>query len=525
MIRTMNLKTRREILSNIRNQYQESDWSGKTKLLDGFIAASGYERKYAIKLLNSTEKINKSPQTRQSRIKYDEQVKQALITVWYAANQICSKRLVPFIPELVSAMERHGHLRLSVDVKLKLLAISRSTVDRILSLEKDRAGKSISTTKPGNLLKHQIQVRTFADWGDAIPGFLKADLVAHCGGNTNGSFLNTLTLTDITTGWTECLPLLRKSAGDVIIGLKLAQELLPFPLLGVDTDNGSEFINHELMNFCEENRITFTRSRAYRKNDQAHVEEKNGSIVRRIIGYDRFEGRAAWEALSELYRVLRVYVNFFQPSLKLLSKERDGAKVSKKYDTAKTPHQRVMMVTTVSQEIKDALNEQYECLDPVALLEELKKLQSKLFEYAWCGSGTLETADPLAILNDLLVLPEPRGPSSNINNSSLELASEKVELDHYRHTKKTDSNKRPRDWKTRKDHFEQVWDELKLKLELNPEVTAKSLLDGLIIKYPAEYKPCHLRTLQRRVLHWRRSQFDQEVRLRKIMRPHETRVM
>jgi hypothetical protein len=274
MIRTMNLKTRREILRNIRTQYQEADWLGKSKLLDGFVAASGYDRKYAIRLLNSTKEINKSPQTRQSRVKYDEQVKQVLITIWYAANQICSKRFVPFIPELVSAMERHGHLRLSVDVRLKLLAISRSTVDRILSLEKDRAGKSISTTKPGNLFKHQIQVRTFADWGDVIPGFLEADLVAHCGGNTNGSFLNTLTLTDITTGWTECLPLLRKSAGDVIIGLKLAQELLPFPLLGVDTDNGSEFINHDLMNFCEENRITFTRSRAYRKNDQAHVEEK-----------------------------------------------------------------------------------------------------------------------------------------------------------------------------------------------------------------------------------------------------------
>ena len=249
MIRTMKLKTRREILVNIRSKYQESDWSGKNTLLDGFVAASGYDRKYAIKLLNSTNIINKPPQTRQSQIKYDEQVKQALIIIWYAANQICSKRLTPFIPELISAMERHERLRLPADVRIKLLEISRSTVDRILSAEKERAGKSISTTKPGNLFKHQIQVRTFADWGDVIPGFLEADLVAHCGGNTNGAFLNTLTLTDITTGWTECMPLLRKSAGDVIIGLKLAQELLPFPLLGVDTDNGSEFINHELMVF------------------------------------------------------------------------------------------------------------------------------------------------------------------------------------------------------------------------------------------------------------------------------------
>ena len=167
------------------------------------------------------------------------------------------------------------------------MGVSRSTVDRILSSEKERAGKSISTTKAGNLFKHQIQVRTFADWDDVIPGFLEADLVAHCGGNTNGAFLNTLTLTDITTGWTECLPLLRKSAGDVIIGLKIAQELLPFPLLGIDTDNGSEFINHDLMEFCEENKIIFTRPRAYRKNDQAHVEEKNGSVVRQIITLQR----------------------------------------------------------------------------------------------------------------------------------------------------------------------------------------------------------------------------------------------
>jgi hypothetical protein len=357
MIRTMSLQTRRAILINIRQQHQESDWLGKRKLLNGFVAASGYDRKYAINLLNRTDEINKPPRTRQSSVKYDEQVRQALTTVWYAANQICAKRLVPFIPERVSAMERHSHLHIPAEVREKLLEISRSTVDRILRSVKERAGKSISTTKPGNLFKHQIQVRTFADWNDVTPGFLEADLVAHCGGNTNGAFLNTLTLTDITTGWTECLPLLRKRAGDVIIGLKLAQEMLPFPLLGVDTDNGSEFINHDLMDFCEKNKMTFTRSRAYRKNDQTHVEEKNGSIVRRIIGYDRFEGRAAWEALSEMYRVLSVYVNFFQPSLKLLSKERNGAKVSEKYDAAKTPHQRVVAAKIVDQRIKDAKSE------------------------------------------------------------------------------------------------------------------------------------------------------------------------
>ncbi len=282
-MKSMNLQMRREFLISVREQYQQSDWLEKGKILDGFVAASGYDRKYAIKLLNSNNEMNRLPKQRQSRVKYDKQVKQALVEVWYTANQICSKRLVPFIPELVRVMERNGHLNISDDVREKLLSISRSTVDRIINIEKHRTGKSISTTTPGSLFKHLIQVRTFADWDDITVGFLEADLVAHCGGDTKGSFLNTLTLTDISTGWTECLPLIRKSSGDVIIGLKLAQNLLPFPLLGFDTDNGSEFINHEVLDFCEDNKITFTRSRAYRKNDQAHVEQKNGSIVRRLL--------------------------------------------------------------------------------------------------------------------------------------------------------------------------------------------------------------------------------------------------
>jgi hypothetical protein len=255
MIRSTNLKTRRGILNSICVQYQESDWQQKGKILDGFIPASGHDRKYAIKLLNSNAVINKSAQTRQSRVKYDEQVKQALIALWYGANQIYSKRLVPFIPQFVSAMERHGHLHLPVIVREKLLRISRSTVDRILSLEKVRTGKSISSTKPGNLIKHQIQVMTFADWDDVTPGFMEVDLVAHCGGNTNGAFLNTLALTDMTTGWTEYLPLLRKSASDVIIGLKLSQELFLSPFLVLTRTTAVNSLNMSSWNF-----VTITKS-------------------------------------------------------------------------------------------------------------------------------------------------------------------------------------------------------------------------------------------------------------------------
>ncbi len=320
MMKLMSLTTRRELLTSIKQKYGSVSWADKGRILDGFVAATGYGRKYATQLLNSSETPDKS-KTRPASQKYDDQVRQALLAVWCAANKICSKRLVPFLPELVRAMEHHGHLRLPADVRANLLSISAATVDRMLQPEREKIKQGISTTHRGNLLKNQIQVRTFADWDDVTPGFLEADLVAHCGGNTNGPFLNTLVLVDISTGWLECMPLLIKSGQDVIDGLRVADNLLPFTLQGIDTDCGSEFINDDLLDYCEDRLITFTRARTHRKNDQAHVEEKNGSVVRRLVGYDRFEGWKAWEALAQLYSVLRKYVNFFQPSLKLLEKE------------------------------------------------------------------------------------------------------------------------------------------------------------------------------------------------------------
>ncbi len=179
------------------------------------------------------------------------------------------------------------------------------------------------------------------------------------------------------------MPLLHKSADDAILGLRLTKELLPFSLLGIDTDNGSEFINYELLNYGQDEKITFTRSRAYRKNDQAHVEQKNGSVVRRLVGYDRFEGYQAWQALTELYRVLRLYVNYFQPSLKLISKERKGAHVTKKYDTAQTPYQRTLASSSLSDTAKHSLTEHYQSLDPVGLLNSMEMLQDKLWQYGF----------------------------------------------------------------------------------------------------------------------------------------------
>ena len=281
---------------------------------------------------------------------YDEAVRLSLITIWKAANRICSKRLMPFLPEFIPTLERFGHLSLPADVRERLLAMSAATADRLLYRERHPEGRSVSTTRPGRLLKHQIAVRTFADWNELAPGFMEADLVAHCGERSEGAYLNTLVLTDIATGWTECVALLRRSEADVSGAIHATRRCLPFPLLGLDTDNGGEFINYELLRYCEKEKITFTRSRAYRKNDQAHVEEKNGSVVRRLIGYDRYEGSDAWRALSALYRVLRLYVNFFQPSMKLLSRERLGGHTTKHYDKARTPYKRVLESSLIGDE-------------------------------------------------------------------------------------------------------------------------------------------------------------------------------
>jgi len=322
----MSTQARHELVERTRLRYQVAAWTEKGQILGELVANTGYDRKYAaIRLLSGTTpsrsaragsatdlvmansaRTSGGKRPRPRRRHYDEPVQIALIAVWKTANCICSKRLVPFLPELVATMERFGHLCLTAEVRQRLLAMSRSTVDRLLLPERQVLGRSISTTKRGKLLKHQIPVRTFADWNEVQPGFMEADLVAHCGDRADGAFLNTLVLTDIATGWTECLALQRRSEADVTAALQEVQRRLPFRLLGLDTDNGGEFINYGLLHYCQREAITFTRSRAYRKNDQAHVEEKNGSVVRRLIGYDRYEGVAAWQELAALYRVLRL---------------------------------------------------------------------------------------------------------------------------------------------------------------------------------------------------------------------------
>lgn len=466
----MSLASKREMLSAIKDRYQQADKKLKRQILDGFVLATNYDRKYAIKLLNKPENITKPAFIKKGRPSYyDGPVIKVLEMIWHASNQISSKRIVPFIPEFLSSLEHHGHLHLDEVTRKKVLSVSPATFDRLVHSERTKARKGVGTTRNGGILKTQIKVRTFSDWSETKPGFFECDLVAHCAENTQGQYINTLVMTDIVTTWTECIPLIKRSSDDVILGLDSAKAILPCNILGIDCDNGSEFINYALFEYCQSNNITFTRSRAYKKNDQAHVESKNGSIVRRLIGYDRFEGPAAFDALTELYAKIRLYVNFFQPSLKLASKVRDQSKITRRYEQAKTPCQRVLSNSNTSEMIKNRLMEQFRTLDPIKLQKEIRALQQQLWALAVHTQNQSEESDTSPAL-------------------------------FYKRPKKTVKQSRQHDWKTRLDPFENVIDAIKLKIRLNPQIKAKQLLNELMGEYPKEnFRKNQLRTLQRRV--------------------------
>jgi IS30 family transposase len=341
--------------------------AGKTQILDEFIATTGYHRKYAIHVLKHGAKA-KGIKKAGRRKTYQGEVVQALEQIWEIYGRICSKRLHPYMSEGIAVLERCHELSLAPEIKQMLLSMSRSTIDRCLKKARfSHPQHGLSTTKPGSLLKKNISIRTFTPWEDERPGFLEIDLVAHCGQTTEGTYLNTLTATDIATGWTECLALPNKTQAAVSQAICELRKKLPFPLLGLDSDNGSEFINDTLYRYCLEQKITFTRSRPYQKNDQAHVEQKNWSVVRHTIGYDRLETPQELALLEGIYSNLRLYINFFQPVLKLVSKQRVDGKVVLTYDQATTPFRRVLALDALPVLVKARFTDQYFHLNPVTL--------------------------------------------------------------------------------------------------------------------------------------------------------------
>lgn len=389
----MQMRERRVLAKGFAAQYRKADKREKGRILDRFVKATNYHRHYAAWLLrHHGRRVQVTPRVvvqgdvrvqwhRGRRRIYGADVARELTKLWQMMDYVCGKRMAAALPEWVAALERHGELDVSDEVREALLRISASTIDRLLSAEKQKLRlRGRSKTKPGTLLKHQIPVRTYADWEDDSPGFFEMDLVAHEGGRAQGDYAQTLHLTDVATGWVELSAVLNKAQVWVFQALQGIRERLPFPLLGLDSDNGVEFINHQMKRYCEQEKITFTRSRPYRKNDNCYVEQKNYSVVRRFVGYDRYQGEADVVDLNELYGRVRLFVNFFLPSQKLMEKTREGARVRKRYDRAKTPYERVLASSSVSEEHKQELRAQYERLNPAQLHRRIEHLQEELLD-------------------------------------------------------------------------------------------------------------------------------------------------
>ena len=395
----MDLMSRKKVALVYAKRYRRARCKKeKSQILDEFIRLTGYNRCYAswllrnagkklyIKTPNGSRLILVADPTRKIKRKrakiYDEQVQAALKKIWEILDYPASLRLAAMLPEIIPTLERHGELLLKPSIREKLLRISRSTIDRLLAKERKALTlKPRAKTKPGSLLKRQIPIRTHSQWNENIPGFLEIDLLSHDGGSLQGEFAYTLVLTDIHTQWTELVAVKGRAQRWTFQALQKAMERFPFPIRGIDSDNDSAFINHHLLRWCRENGIVFTRSRPYWKNDNCHVEQKNWSVGRRYLGYFRYDTPQALEVLQQLGEVLSLYVNYFQPSVKLKQKIRVGGKVKKIYEPPKTPYKRVVE-SDLPQQIKKKLEEIYQRLNPAELHRKIVALQEKLFSLA-----------------------------------------------------------------------------------------------------------------------------------------------
>ena len=362
----------REYAAALRPRYRLASRRDKSRLLDEFCRITHRHRKVAIGLLRHPPKRARRRAGRPPR--YVRSLRPALEQLWEASDYLCSKRLAPFLPDLIEALERHDELTLSAEQRTALLHISPATIDRLLhSVRRLHRRRGVATTSPSlAALRAQVPLRTFTEWADVSPGHMQADLLAHCGESARGFFLTSLLAIDVATGWTELQAVWGKGQQRVGSALQRVRQALPVPLLGLHTDNGGEFLNHILVPWCRDKGIGFTRGRPYRKNDQAYVEQRNGAVLRRYVGYDRFSTRDAFAALQAVHDRLRLYVNFFQPIRKLVSKERHGARVTKRFDTAQTPYRRLLASGILTPERAAELVDQYHRLNPRTLRREVQ---------------------------------------------------------------------------------------------------------------------------------------------------------
>ena len=377
----LSMAEKKAITREMRRRYKGSSKSERGRMLDELTALTGWTRSYASRALRREPKKRKVPETRGRKKTYTAEVMVPLRKIWASMDGACGKRLVAGMADVLDALERHDDIPGTPRAVALLRSMSAATIDRFLAPDRAKSTlKGRATTKPGTLLKSRIQIRTGTEWNDAVPGFLEIDLVAHCGDSTRGEYCNTLDATDIATCWTETRAVRNKAQVHVFAALQDIIAHLPFPLLGIDSDNGSEFINDELYRFCADNDVAFTRSRPYKKNDGCHVEQKNWSVVRQNTGYARFDTPEELKVLNEIHTLVRLHTNFFMPSAKLISKTRDGSRVTKRYDRPMTPYRRVLASEHIAQASKTALTEQFETLNPADLRRRIGKLQDKLYK-------------------------------------------------------------------------------------------------------------------------------------------------
>jgi hypothetical protein len=483
----ISMATRDELVVALAGRYASGNRKERGLILDEFAAVSGLHRKHAMRLLRAGQPGGRSG-PRPARRLYNEAVREALTVIWEASDRVCGKRLRPLVPILVEAMERHGHLQLALEVRTSLLAMSAATIDRALcEVRAPGGGRTRRNAPPSAAIRRSVPVRTFDGWDDPAPGFVEADLVAHSGPTAKGSYVQTLTLTDISTGWTECAPLLVREQKLLTEVLSEVRKRMPFALLGFDTDNDSVFMNETVKSYCEEAGLVFTRCRPYRKNDQAWVEQKNGAVVRRAVGYRRYEGLDAAAALARLYASLRLFVNFFQPSFKLAGKARDGAKVKKKYHPPATPYQRLLADTRTSENVRRRVTAIHATLDPVQLLQTIRAGQQELVEIADRPTSG-ETVESIA-------------PAMEQFLAGLRTAWQEGEV---RPTGRPKPKAKAWRGRRRADPFVTVTALMREWFEAEPWRTSRELFERLQTEQPGVFPNGQLRTLQRRLREWRR---------------------
>jgi len=545
MEKTLTREAKVQLASSLRRRYQAASSRSKKQILGEFVEVSGYHPKYAIHLLNAAEP---SAPARRGRVRptiYDDAAKQALIVLWEASDRVCGKRLKPLLRILVPALERHGHLKLDDLIRTKVLAMSAATIDRLLRAPRN-ATRTRKLRRVTPEIRRRIAVRTFADWNEPPPGSMEMDLVAHCGDMNRGSYVHSLVLTDIASGWSECAPLVVRESTLLVEALERVRQGLPFPLRALDVDNGSEFVNETMIQYCLRHGIELTRSRPYQKNDQAWIEQKNGAIVRKLLGYRRFEGIAEAQALSRLYGASRLFVNFFQPSFKLAEKHRQGAQVSKRYHPPETPCERLLSAETVSDATKVKLREVGGALDPLHLLEEVRAMQSHLVVLAEGGKPHVSsTGEPdlsafLASLSSAwrageirpthsaeakprylrriqslvhrdAVAPQPVAPPSQ--QKVVQIGAKPAVLPDRPSTPQLDPETErqcelqrqefAKRYIQRRHAFTLIWPLVCRRLEARPNINASELFDELRAQYPGRFHCGQLNAFIHRVRLWR----------------------